>query len=190
MHRGRAIVLSLGNYAFGTPGRFSARRSRMLDLGLLALAHAPLRAAAPRSIGLELVPMAVHNERVRFRPEPLAGDELAAALDKLRDASRACGADVRSENPRRRHAGRVRAIDPDWFLYLAGFSMVILGVLQLVHRPHKKAPPSPSASSTSAPSGRCAASPSASALLLWRSATGRVRSASPRPPPKKVPRYH
>ena len=26
---------------------------------------------------------------------------------------------------------------PVWFLYLAGFSMVILGVLQLLHRPHK-----------------------------------------------------
>ena len=26
---------------------------------------------------------------------------------------------------------------PIWFLYLAGFSMVILGVLQLLHRPHK-----------------------------------------------------
>jgi hypothetical protein len=26
---------------------------------------------------------------------------------------------------------------PTWFLYLAGFSMVILGVLQLVHRPRR-----------------------------------------------------
>jgi hypothetical protein len=27
---------------------------------------------------------------------------------------------------------------PTWFLYLAGFSMVILGVLQLLNRPHKE----------------------------------------------------
>ena len=27
---------------------------------------------------------------------------------------------------------------PSWFLYLAGFSMVILGVLQMVNRPRKK----------------------------------------------------
>ena len=26
---------------------------------------------------------------------------------------------------------------PIWFLYLGGFSMVVLGILQLVHRPHK-----------------------------------------------------
>jgi hypothetical protein len=25
---------------------------------------------------------------------------------------------------------------PSWFLYLAGFSMVMLGILQLVNRPH------------------------------------------------------
>ena len=27
---------------------------------------------------------------------------------------------------------------PIWFLYLAGFSMVALGILQLLHRPHKE----------------------------------------------------
>ena len=26
---------------------------------------------------------------------------------------------------------------PTWFLYLTGFSMLTLGVLQMVHRPHK-----------------------------------------------------
>jgi len=97
MYKGRAIALSLGNYAFGTPGRFFRRADPdMFDLGLLALAHARRCPSGGAAFDrLELVPMAVHNERVHYRPEPLIGVELATALKKLRDASLRFGADVR-----------------------------------------------------------------------------------------------
>ena len=70
---------------------------------------------------------------------------------------------------------------PTWFLYLAGFSMVVLGVLQLLHRPHK---PGASVAERFVNLGtfwslllhhrrRRACSP-------WRSAIGRGRSGWPR----------
>ncbi|HEX6836699.1 MAG TPA: CapA family protein, partial [Polyangia bacterium] len=102
MYRGRAIVLSLGNYAFGTPGRFFRRADPdLFDLGLLALAHARRCPSGGAAFDrLELVPLAVHNERVRYRPEPLAGRELATALDRLRESSERWGADVRTDSGR------------------------------------------------------------------------------------------
>ena len=102
MYRGRAIALSLGNYAFGTPGRFYRQSDPdMLDLGLLALAHARRCAAGGAAFDrLELVPLAVHNERVRYRPEPLVDAELTDALARLRVMSARAGADVRAENGR------------------------------------------------------------------------------------------
>ena len=102
MYRGRPILLSLGNYAFGTPGRFFRRADPdMLDLGLLALAHARRCPAGGAAFDrLELVPLAVHNDRVRYRPEPLTGAELDAALARLRASSQRYGADVRAENGR------------------------------------------------------------------------------------------
>jgi poly-gamma-glutamate synthesis protein (capsule biosynthesis protein) len=102
MYRGRAIALSLGNYAFGTPGRFFRQSDPdMLDLGLLAVAHARRCGNGGAAFDrLELVPLAVHNERVRYRPEPLAGAELADALARLREMSARNGADVRAENGR------------------------------------------------------------------------------------------
>ena len=102
MYRGRAIALSLGNYAFGTPGRFFRRADRdLFDLGLIALAHARRCPSGGAAFDrLELVPIAVHNERVRYRPEPLAGRELATALDRLRESSERWGADVRTDSGR------------------------------------------------------------------------------------------
>ncbi len=102
MYRGRAIILSLGNYAFGTPGRFFRRADPdMLDLGLLAVAHARRCPSGGAAFDrLELVPLAVHNERVRYRPEPLTSDELAAALARLREASQRWGASLSAENGR------------------------------------------------------------------------------------------
>jgi poly-gamma-glutamate synthesis protein (capsule biosynthesis protein) len=99
MYRGRAIVLSLGNYAFGTPGRFFRRADPdMFELGLLAVAHARRCAGGGAAFDrLELVPLAVHNERVRYRPEPLVGAELTDALNRLRDRSHEYGADVHGE---------------------------------------------------------------------------------------------
>jgi capsule synthesis protein PGA_cap len=97
VYRGRAIALSLGNYAFGTPGRFSARDPApdIFGVGLLAVAHARRCAAGGAAFDrLELVPIAVHNQRVRYRPEPLHGRELADVLARLRTASAPLGADV------------------------------------------------------------------------------------------------
>ncbi len=84
---GRAVVLSLGNYAFGTRARPS------LDYGLLATARAR-RCPSGRALfeRVEIVPLAVQNERVRYRPEPLVGDELRRELDALVESSRAYGA--------------------------------------------------------------------------------------------------
>lgn len=93
MWRGRPILLSLGNYAFGTPGRFGRfRAADALDVGLLAVAHARRCDVGAAFDRVELVPIVVHNERVRFRPEPLAGDELAATLERLRVMSARFGA--------------------------------------------------------------------------------------------------
>ena len=102
MYRGRPVVLSLGNYAFGTPGRFFRRADPdMLALGLLAVAHARRCPGGGAAFDrLELVPLAVHNERVRYRPEPLTGSELTEAIDRLRDRSQRLGADVRAEGGR------------------------------------------------------------------------------------------
>ncbi|MGZ3405417.1 MAG: CapA family protein, partial [Polyangia bacterium] len=99
MYRGRPIVLSVGNYAFGTQGRFGLHRDRdLLDVGLLAFAHARRCAGGGAAFDrLELVPIAVHNDRVRFRPEPLAGAELADTLARLGEASRRYGAELRDE---------------------------------------------------------------------------------------------
>jgi poly-gamma-glutamate synthesis protein (capsule biosynthesis protein) len=97
VYRGRAIALSLGNYAFGTPGRFPARDPApdIFGVGLLAVAHARRCAAGGAAFDrLELVPIAVHNQRVRYRPEPLHGPALADVLARLRAASAPLGADV------------------------------------------------------------------------------------------------
>jgi poly-gamma-glutamate synthesis protein (capsule biosynthesis protein) len=90
VHRGRPILLSLGNYAFGTPGRES------LDYGWLALVHA--RGTALDRV--ELVPLATQNRRVAYRPEPLHDAELDAALAKMRADSAAYGARLRIDRGR------------------------------------------------------------------------------------------
>jgi poly-gamma-glutamate synthesis protein (capsule biosynthesis protein) len=97
LHRGRAILLSIGNYAFGTNGRFETDGGDIFNVGLLARAHV-VRCPGGASSAIdrvELVPLAVHNEEVHFRPEPLAGAKLAATLARLRERSAAYGADVR-----------------------------------------------------------------------------------------------
>lgn len=97
LYRGRAILFSLGNYAFGTPGRFEIDRGDVFNVGLLARAHARKCPGGGAALDrLELVPLAVQNERVHFRPEPLAGVALIATLDRLRERSRAYGADLQN----------------------------------------------------------------------------------------------
>jgi poly-gamma-glutamate synthesis protein (capsule biosynthesis protein) len=90
LHHGRPILLSLGNYAWGAPGHDD------LDYGWLALAHARGR----RFDRVELVPLAVQNRRVAFRPEPLDGEERTRAIGKLIDDSRRYGAEMREERGR------------------------------------------------------------------------------------------
>jgi poly-gamma-glutamate synthesis protein (capsule biosynthesis protein) len=82
MYAGKPILLSLGNWAFGTPGQSE------LDYGLLAFAHVRAKKLAQ----LELVPIAVQNRKVGYRPEPLHDQELDRALAKLRDDSARYGA--------------------------------------------------------------------------------------------------
>jgi Bacterial capsule synthesis protein PGA_cap len=91
MHRGRPILLSIGNYAFGTPGRFGVAVAHAFDFGLLARA----RIASRRLDRVELIPLAVDNRVVAFRPAPLDGDARDAALAALARESAAYGADVR-----------------------------------------------------------------------------------------------
>ncbi len=79
---------------------------------------------------------------------------------------------------------------PSWFLYLAGFSMLILGVMQLLHRPHK-----PGASlyarfiNVGTLWSLLCISVGVGLLLMalgyWDGPLG-VNA----PPPRKVPRYH
>jgi hypothetical protein len=79
---------------------------------------------------------------------------------------------------------------PVWFLYLAGFSMLVLGVMQLVHRPHK---PDASIAQRFINLGTfwslLCMSVGVGLLLMalgyWQGPLG--LSA---PPPKKVQRYH
>lgn len=79
---------------------------------------------------------------------------------------------------------------PNWFLYLAGFSMVILGVLQMVQRPHK-----PGAGvyerfiNVGTLWSLLCISVGVGLLLMalgyWQGPLGAAT-----PPPHKVPRYH
>jgi len=102
LYRGRPILLSLGNYAFGTLGRFGVPvHPDVLAVGLFAFAHArrcPQGGAAFDRV--ELLPLAVQNQRVHFRPEPLHDVELAGALERLRAASARYGADLRAQGDR------------------------------------------------------------------------------------------
>lgn len=85
LHRGRPIIYSLGNYAFGTRGREHIRH------GLVARLH--VRQGRIRRV--ELVPLLVQNRVVHFRPERLAANDARPLLEGLVSASRAHGADLR-----------------------------------------------------------------------------------------------
>jgi poly-gamma-glutamate synthesis protein (capsule biosynthesis protein) len=89
LYKGKPILLSLGNYAFGTPG------TSALDWGWLALAHLTGRAPETRIDRVELIPLAVQNRRVYFRPQLLDGAELERALTRMRDQSAEWGANLR-----------------------------------------------------------------------------------------------
>jgi poly-gamma-glutamate capsule biosynthesis protein CapA/YwtB (metallophosphatase superfamily) len=90
LHQGKPILLSLGNYAFGTPGRSE------LDYGWLALVHA----TGKKLDRIELVPLAVQNARVAFQPVPLDGEERDRAIAALAAASQKYGAALHEERGR------------------------------------------------------------------------------------------
>jgi poly-gamma-glutamate synthesis protein (capsule biosynthesis protein) len=81
-HLGRPIALSVGNYAFGTPGR------EILDEGLMVF----LEIEGRRLDRIEIVPIDVQNRRVGFQPRPLVGPELDRCLERLIAGSTRLGA--------------------------------------------------------------------------------------------------
>ena len=94
------VAFSLGNYAFGTPGRPE------LDVGLLLRATVRSR----RLSRLELIPIDVQNRRVGYRPTPLTGTAALEALAPLLATSRREGAALRIEGAR---AVQDHASEPD-----------------------------------------------------------------------------
>jgi poly-gamma-glutamate synthesis protein (capsule biosynthesis protein) len=90
LHNGKPILLSLGNYVFGTLGK------RWLDYGWLALVHA----TGKKLDRIELIPIAVQNDRIRYRPFLIDGDERDRAIADLAARSTEYGAKLRSERGR------------------------------------------------------------------------------------------
>ena len=84
LHQGRPIALSIGNFAFGTPGHAE------LNEGLLLFAEIEDR----RLARIELQPIDVQNRRVEFQPRPLGGAALDESLDRLIRGSRTFGAEL------------------------------------------------------------------------------------------------
>lgn len=94
--RGKSVILySLGNYAWGAPGRPDFR------IGLLArLRIRPARDGVPAEISsVELIPIATQNRIVRFQPRPIQQSE-TDWLGPLIDASAALGTKLRVEGAR------------------------------------------------------------------------------------------
>jgi poly-gamma-glutamate synthesis protein (capsule biosynthesis protein) len=94
-HRGRPILYSLGNYAFGTPGRDWFRH------GLLAR----LRIQGRRLRRVELIPILTQNRIIRFKPERVTGADAREMLRGLARESAPLGARLRLE-------GDVAVFDP------------------------------------------------------------------------------
>jgi poly-gamma-glutamate capsule biosynthesis protein CapA/YwtB (metallophosphatase superfamily) len=84
LHRGKPILYSLGNYAFGTPGREWFRH------GMLAR----LRLRDKRLARIELIPLLVQNRLVHFKPERLEGDDARVMLQELARRSAPLGARI------------------------------------------------------------------------------------------------
>lgn len=84
LHRGKPIIYSLGNYAFGTIGHDELR------YGLLAR----LTVRRRRLSRVELIPLLVQNRLVQFKPEPLIGEEARVVLQQLTRDSAEHGAQL------------------------------------------------------------------------------------------------
>jgi poly-gamma-glutamate capsule biosynthesis protein CapA/YwtB (metallophosphatase superfamily) len=73
---GMPVLYSLGNFTFGTPGRFGTDQP---GHGLVARTIFTPTGLAD----IELIPIATDNRLVRFQPRPLAGAQAVAALGGL-----------------------------------------------------------------------------------------------------------
>jgi poly-gamma-glutamate capsule biosynthesis protein CapA/YwtB (metallophosphatase superfamily) len=92
LYRGRPVVYSLGNYAFGTIGRASMR------YGMAA----SLRLSGGRLTGLELIPLLTQNRIVGYQPRVPSGKALEPFFDNLIEGSSALGARVTRRGDRAR----------------------------------------------------------------------------------------
>lgn len=84
LHRGRPILYSLGNYAFGTPGQDWFRHGM--------LARLVLRQRRVRRV--ELIPLLVQNREVLFQPDRATGPDAQQMLARLARDSAALGASL------------------------------------------------------------------------------------------------
>jgi poly-gamma-glutamate synthesis protein (capsule biosynthesis protein) len=84
VYRGRPILYSLGNYAFGTPGRSTFR------YGMLAR----FRLEDRRLRRVELIPLVVQNRSIRFKPERATGVDANKMLTQLARDSASMGARI------------------------------------------------------------------------------------------------
>lgn len=82
VYRGRPLLYSLGNYAFGTPGRAWLRHGLVARL---VIEEKKLRR-------VEVVPLLVQNRMIHFKPEPLVGREAKQMLTRLAERSAEYGA--------------------------------------------------------------------------------------------------
>jgi len=85
---GKPIIYSLGNYAFGTPGRDWLRHGLM----------ARLVVQKKRLIRVELIPLLVQNNIVQYKPEQLVGEEAEEMLRGLARDSSPHGARISVKN--------------------------------------------------------------------------------------------
>ncbi|MBW2734218.1 MAG: CapA family protein [Deltaproteobacteria bacterium] len=90
LYRGRPVLYSLGNYAFGTPGRSWLRHGLV---GRFVIKEKKLKR-------VEIVPLLIQNRMVHFKPEPLVGQESATMLRELAKISHEYGARLTVEEGR------------------------------------------------------------------------------------------
>lgn len=90
LYKGRPIALSIGNYAFNTPG------GETLDFGEMLFVEVD----GKRIARLEVLPIDVQNDRVGFKPRPLRGPHLDATLRTIIDGSAQRGAHLRRVDDR------------------------------------------------------------------------------------------
>ncbi|MCP4602119.1 MAG: CapA family protein [Proteobacteria bacterium] len=84
LYRGRPVIYSLGNYAFGTPG------NRRMRFGM----GAALYLAGGRITDVEFIPLLTQNRIVKFQPHIPEGKRLKRFFSKFLKGSRELGAAV------------------------------------------------------------------------------------------------